>query len=466
MQTSMSSSRACVSTLLLVVLVTGCQPSNSQEPRSTAEERLEDGYVVPKPNAKQLLESTAPGYVTPNSTKQECLGRLVFDVLKPVEWPVVNGSRSETFEGRFFSENVHDGNDRLRVGNVDIATVKIDRTSNLQNFTGGHENGKLYRIKELISDIAQRQESADDRQKRLDTASIENRKDIEGARADDLQAIKELQADLALTRDAWGAVPLGISDSYGFWKVLSRDHSDAEKNIPRTSIFYAYIERNGYIYAFRSEAKLDKTTHQKEFLAVLKHFRPRAAGEIPKDLGICIPYGFIADDGKSTIFNRMSIRYDDAPGVLYTIQTSNVDPRLGPETATLTAAGRALAGHIGGYEKELVDKYVTKKIGPQIVKIGALAAQQGGFAAQKPDKEGKPMNVYSVFTGYGGWQNTFVLPSILVDMRSYTQLEAPELTVNPPPFEQSMTRLDALLRSIRLRPTVPPMPELANLPTR
>ena len=36
----------------------------------------------------------------------------------------------------------------------------------------------------------------------------------------------------------------------------------------------------------------------------------------------------------------------------------------------------------------------------------------------------------------------------------------------PPPFEQSMERLNALLKSIRLRPTKPPMPELTNLPAR
>ncbi|MNR68813.1 hypothetical protein D3C85_1936150 [compost metagenome] len=59
-----------------------------------------------------------------------------------------------------------------------------------------------------------------------------------------------------------------------------------------------------------------------------------------------------------------------------------------------------------------------------------------------------------------------MLPSILVDMRSYTRLEAPELSVNPPPFDQSMERLSALLGSIRLRPTQPPMPELANLPAK
>lgn len=466
MQTSMPFSRIPISTLLLLILVTGCQPSNSQEPRKTAEEKIEDEYVVPKPSAKQMLESTAPDYVTPSGTQQECLGRLMFDVAKSVEWPVANRWRSETFDGRRFSKNVYDGNDRLRIGNVDVATVKVDERSSLQRFIADHESSTPSRINELTSRLRLEEDMIAERQKMLTTAPEEEHKGIRSALAAHQANLEELQANLALARNDWRSLNLGMPDSFGFWKNLSRERSDVEQNIPRTSIFYAYIERNGYIYAFKSEANLDKAVHQKEFLAVLKNFRPRAAGEIPKDLGICIPYGFIADDGKSTIFNRMSIRYGDAPGVLYTIQTSNVDPRLGPETTTLTAAGRALAGHIGGYEQELVDKHVTKKIGPQIVKIGALTAQQGGFAAQKPDKEGKPMNVYSVFTGYGGWQNTFVLPSILVDMRSYTRLEAPELTVNPPPFEQSMERLNALLKSIRLRPTEPPMPELANLPAR
>ena len=41
--------------------------------------------------------------------------------------------------------------------------------------------------------------------------------------------------------------------------------------------------------------------------------------------------------------------------------------------------------------------------------------------------------------------------------------QAPELNTNPPPFKQSMDRLQMLLKSIRLRPTMPFMPDMAAL---
>ena len=40
--------------------------------------------------------------------------------------------------------------------------------------------------------------------------------------------------------------------------------------------------------------------------------------------------------------------------------------------------------------------------------------------------------------------------------------QAAELKKNPLPFKQSMERLETLLKSTRLRPTTPLMPELAT----
>jgi hypothetical protein len=69
-----------------------------------------------------------------------------------------------------------------------------------------------------------------------------------------------------------------------------------------------------------------------------------------------------------------------------------------------------------------------------------------------------------VYTGYGGWGGSAVLPAIVVDMRSFTKEQERALKKNPPPLDESLQRLDALLKSIRLRPTTPPMPELDRLP--
>jgi hypothetical protein len=49
-------------------------------------------------------------------------------------------------------------------------------------------------------------------------------------------------------------------------------------------------------------------------------------------------------------------------------------------------------------------------------------------------------------------------------MHTYTKEQAPELKQNPPPFQHSMDRLDLMLKSMRLRPTNPPMPDFANPP--
>lgn len=56
-----------------------------------------------------------------------------------------------------------------------------------------------------------------------------------------------------------------------------------------------------------------------------------------------------------------------------------------------------------------------------------------------------------------------VLPFILVEMSSRTMEQAPELKTNPPPFKQSMDRLQMLLKSTPLRPTMPSMPDMAAL---
>ena len=41
--------------------------------------------------------------------------------------------------------------------------------------------------------------------------------------------------------------------------------------------------------------------------------------------------------------------------------------------------------------------------------------------------------------------------------------QAPELKTNPPPFKQSVDRLQMLLKNTRLRPTMPLMPDMAAL---
>jgi hypothetical protein len=103
-----------------------------------------------------------------------------------------------------------------------------------------------------------------------------------------------------------------------------------------------------------------------------------------------------------------------------------------------------------------------QRIGPRFYKIGSLTGSQGGAVLKVTQSGRENYDMYSVFTGYSGWLGTAVLPYILVEMRTVSKAQATELKQNPPPFKPSMDRLELLLKSMRLRPTSPPMPELSN----
>ncbi|KQQ39233.1 hypothetical protein ASF61_22250 [Duganella sp. Leaf126] len=183
--------------------------------------------------------------------------------------------------------------------------------------------------------------------------------------------------------------------------------------------------------------------------------------EIPTELGVCIPFGFLPDDGRTVTDIKQSIRWKDAPGVLYTIHTGNVQPRQLKSTV-ITALASSQVGRFGTDEEAEVKKHVDQRIGPRQAKIGGLVGEQGGVALKVTQPGSKPYEAYSVFTGYSGWLGSAVLPFILVDMQSFTMEQAPELKANPPPFRQSMERLEGVLKYMRLRPTNPPMPELVS----
>lgn len=58
------------------------------------------------------------------------------------------------------------------------------------------------------------------------------------------------------------------------------------------------------------------------------------------------------------------------------------------------------------------------------------------------------------------------MSAIRLNLRSFTREQELSLKSYPPPFEESLERLDAVLKSIGLRPTNPVMPELKGVLTQ
>jgi hypothetical protein len=405
------------------------------------------------PSVSDLIESTAPGYSTPPGMKSECLGRLMFDLKNEIAWPTWYDSDTGFAFNKSFSRNVFNRSDEIKVGNVTIAVigpVTQEITNALANALPANELQQ--QIQQLKKDelrfAANNKVNAQDRKAHYAQSKLED--SIQGTK----DRIKELH-------EKYGIFNPGIPDSEGYW------YSKVEPGDDRYSVFRANLKRGAYVYVFEStellSKKMDKERHRRNFVQFLASFRTRNTNEIPRELGICIPFGFIQDDGNTTLDIKQSLRWVDAPGVLYSIHSGDVEAgRI--KHPVVEAAASAAVGMLGSQEEETVKPFVTQRIGPRSSKIGALTAQQGGVVLSVKGKNNSAYEAYSVFTGYSGWLGSSVLPYILIDMSTRTMEQAAELKKNPPPFKQSMERLETLLKSTRLRPTIPLMLELATIP--
>lgn len=407
-----------------------------------------------KPTEQELMQATAPGYVTPAGMARECLGRLVFDVHAPLQWPTRYKDASDTgIFYRSFSEDVFHQGDEIQVGNVRIGVLGPLGKEDLAALREAMPQPRIDSLQALLKDdeaeLAQLKGQPTNAKTRQ--ASYLAQKSLTGRQAH----IKELQSN-------YQPFDSGLPDSDGY----RTSEGSGTVNPARYSIYRSHLKRGEYVYVFESMQEIrdkdSEAAHGQQFIRFLKSFRPRATNEVPKDLGLCIPQGFIADDGKTVSAIKQSLRWPDAPGVLYTISTGNVDPR---EMKVPFVMATALSG-IGAYgtsgEAE-AKPFISERIGPRSARIGELTAQQGGVALKVSRPGSAPFETYAVFTAYAGWLGTAVLPYILIELGSRSMEQAPELTLNPPPFKTSYARLETLLKSTHLRPSEPAMPELRGL---
>ena len=353
-----------------------------------------------------------------------------------------------------FTESMHGGHDDLWVGNVQVLVMAPAKRVHIENMRGEVEADKNIGIREYQTSIETKKGILDDDQRRLSDSNSQLTADERVALQKDMerwkQQIAETETRIANITKDWHRFDLGIPEALGY---------AAGPNL------YAFVLRDGRAYKFVSASGAGEPPfeeRQRAFLDMLKRFKFRKMYEVPKERGICVPYGFIPDDGGLGFRIEVSLRYADRPGVVYTVGTGVVGERGvdGSEPSGLKAIARAGGAGLSG---ALAGGRDVKRIGPRIARIGALPAEQGGISMNVADAGKPPVNGYSVYTGYGGWGHSRVLPYITVDMRSFTKEQEPTLKTNPPPVEESLARLDELLKSIRLRPTDLPMPELADV---
>ena len=416
-------------------------------------------------SAVELRNAINPDYKTPAGMRQECIGRLLFDVAGELEWGVTQGQKRDSvfigFSDHRIHSDLHDGQE-IVVSGVSI-TVRgpVPRTV-IQRMVNSHKIAKreaifnmTHKKKEMEQRRAQLQNMITEIKKKNDIREIKFYDQLQEAIGNFSTEIRSLEKRISAFIKDTQPFKLGLPDSAGYrWGSALMGYR-----------WSGYLWRDQFLYFFSSSGDEPLFEQPKtDFDRVIKHFRPRQRYKMPTERGICFPHGFIQDEGVEGFRVKNIMRFTDQPDVIYSFLTHPFDANTSDEIKRSRTPGEP--DHFFMYDG---DGNKSFRVGPRHAKIGAFQAQQSGvFLLSTRDK----VETYNLNTGYTGYRGSQVLPTIGVDMAISIPVEPPPLTESykptlkedTAPLSDRLKRLDGLLQSIRLRPTEPPMPELVPAP--
>lgn len=94
----------------------------------------------------------------------------------------------------------------------------------------------------------------------------------------------------------------GLPDDIFGWMATGQTEQEVELFLGGTDYAYRYMNVGEKVLP--------------QGMRFIKSFRPRTLFELPKEPGVCFPYGFIADDGKPTRHVAVTMRLREHPDVL------------------------------------------------------------------------------------------------------------------------------------------------------
>jgi|GEM_PF-6429491 len=411
--------------MALSLCLSACQPSEAQAPRP-----------APAPTEKDIAAAYHSTYTATTGTRSECLGRLIFEVpgQSRFEWGLPKRARTNE-EILGFSRILRGGQDRINLANVAIVVAAEATSKTILEMQDSVRTDKSIALQDFDEDIRQTNSVIDSLTLQMAAPQVQsNPKELAGFKESIEKFKRQLEAyksdKIALDRD-WHPTNWNLPDSTGYIAGPT---------------LYAFVLRDGFAFQFMSTGGEGEAHFEQRLAAfkdLLSRFEYRPLYHVPNTPGLCIPHGFIRDDGKGHFSAEVSYRFTDSPGVIYTLGTAIEGERnFNPNEPLLEATARStVASLVGnGYGRKL------KALGPRSTNIGARSGVMGGIYAT----EGVPG--YSVYVGARGWDHSQVLPFISLNMRSFDSETAPEdLKVNPPVVEQSMKRFELTLGSLRTR---------------
>lgn len=245
------------------------------------------------------------GIALADTPRQECLGRMTFDVPEEMQWAVYNADHTHRITeggGHGFTNKVYASSDNGSY-DYDGLTIYVSDIVGRDTFDGAarYFKGTIRRNQEELNKKKSTFERILERFKR-DNYEKKHISEIEGE-------IKEIERQISITQVY--EYDLDIPDAYFLGGHIAPDE--------------VLLWRNNRVYSFVfSQAGPDSAERIK---ALVERFQPRELYEVPQGPGFCFPYGFIADDGKTAYSIKNSLRFTRTPNVIFTlIAASANDP--------------------------------------------------------------------------------------------------------------------------------------------
>ena len=204
---------------LFAILLLGCGKTHGRQPDS----------ATPGAHAHSadILAATAPGYTTPDGMLQECLGRLVFDLSGPTEWPTFYVASNTLSYASAFSKTVDPQGGLMKVGTVTVNVFGPVNEGIIASLDNRMPSGKIRNHQAYIAEA----------QEELQSLSNILRPDArELARITNLKAnVARWQTTIVGLKKKFADVQLGIPDSVGY--------STTEHLANNRAITYCYQRR-------------------------------------------------------------------------------------------------------------------------------------------------------------------------------------------------------------------------------
>lgn len=436
----MTSLKLIVAAALLAIGQSACGSDTQTTQRASA--KSSDWKVEQSEKVRSFKPLLQPG------GRSECLGRLSFAVREDLEWAVDPLSKVEDAEPVRFEDGVAgEGLEHLAYGPLVIWVSQKAGAKDLQEYATRLASW----IKDTSTDEWRQAIAADE--VKLANARKEGR----------TGTVFVMEERIAEARKRLGIAENRQKLQVGLDGAVTYDDG---KGVIRTKFMLGdHIFTVLRTHPSLREGDPEREKMLAELRSILSRIRARAPGEVPSEPGVCLPYAFITDDGKGDYQAHATFRYADHPGVIYTIDTGLKRPADMAGTGILPTPAPvrvysylpATLADFSGQARQV------KPLAPRGADIGPYRSDQGGVSLNVA-KVGEPdVITYSIFTGVQGIDGWQTAPFIGVEMRSYTKMQYPQLPENPPPMAESQQRLDALLKSMHFRKTVPESEEFSRL---